>query len=198
MKSLVEININRKVNCSRAVAIWNFWDHEHLDVVHNSYENTEILYEKDNVFYNIRDVTIPFLGIKAGITPIFQVQKDDNTLFVLAIFFGVFSKTTTKIIEITKDSCQINTNFKFYLNGWQIILKPLLKFLIPKWNKKLWDEDLPLKLRRQKVLRYNFKDFVGLPDKIEDRNYEGDIKVHLPIPRPKNSTRQLSDRGIKE
>ena len=95
---------------------------------------------------------------------LFFVKSTQPCSFVLSIFFGVFSKTTSKIIEITKDSCQINTNFKFYLNVRQIILKPLLKFLIHKWNQKLWDEDLPLKLRRQKVLRYNFKDFVGLPD----------------------------------
>ena len=51
MKSIVEVNINRKVDCSRAVAIWNLWDHEHLDVDHNSYDTTELLYEKDKVFF---------------------------------------------------------------------------------------------------------------------------------------------------
>ena len=42
----------------------------------------------------------------------------------------------------------------------------------------------------KKVLRYNFKDFFGLPDKLEDRNFEGEIELSLPIPRPKNSVRQ--------
>ena len=62
--------------------------------------------------------------------------------------------------------------------------------MIPKWNNKIWNEDLLVKLRRQKILKYNFKDFSGLPDRIVDRNFEGEIKLFVPIPRPKNSVRQ--------
>ena len=82
-------------------------------------------------------------------------------------------------------------NYKFYLNGWKIILKPILKMLIPVWNKKVWVEDLPVKLRRQKVLQMGFKDFHGLPDDIEQRKGHEIKKVKLPIPRPRKSSRDL-------
>ena len=45
------------------------------------------------------------------------------------------------------------------------------------------------KIRRQKILDMNFKDFVGLPEKITDRTNNSKKEFKLPIPRPKNSTR---------
>ena len=39
-------------------------------------------------------------------------------------------------------------------------LRPILKILIPKWNQKVWNEDFGIKIRRQKMLDMNFKDFV--------------------------------------
>ena len=80
-------------------------------------------------------------------------------------------------------------NYKFHLEGWKVIFKPILKILIKKWNEKVWLEDLPVKLRRQKVLEMNFKDFTGLPVETKER-VNGVIKdLKLPIPRPINSNR---------
>ena len=67
--------------------------------------------------------------------------------------------------------------------------KTYLKKLIPIWNEKVWLEDLPVKLRRQKVLDMNFKDFTGLPNNIEEREIKSNYKLKLPISRPKNSSR---------
>ena len=118
-----------------------------------------------------------------------MVQHDESTLFTYAIQLGFESKTTIKIEEIDKNNCKINSNYKFHLEGWKIIFKPLLKALIRKWNEKVWLEDLPVKLRRQRVLEMNFKDFVGLPIKVSDR-YNGVIKdLKLPIVRPNKSRR---------
>ena len=60
---------------------------------------------------------------------------------------------------------------------------------MPKWNLKVWEEDYDVKLRREKVLSMNFKDFVGLPDDIKQRLNSEKPKLRLPIPRPKNSSR---------
>ena len=67
--------------------------------------------------------------------------------------------------------------------------KPILKFLVPKWNEKVWLEDLPIKLRRQKVIDMNFKDFIGLPEDINERVFKGNRDLKLPIPRLLNSSR---------
>ena len=119
-----------------------------------------------------------------------MVQEDENTLYTYAVQMGIVSKTTIKIEEIKKDYCHFTMNYKFELNGWRAILRPLLKKLIPIWNERVWDEDLPLKIRRQKVLRNNFKDFYGLPKKIQDRDYNEVIEdIKLPVKRPRKSSR---------
>ena len=72
-----------------------------------------------------------------------------------------------------------------------ILIDPIIKYLIPKWNERTWQEDLPLKLRRQKVKRMNFKDFKGLPNKIKDRRFTGPIDFKLPINRLRKTENKL-------
>ena len=49
-----------------------------------------------------------------------------------------------------------------------------------------------LKLRRQKVIRMNFKDFRGLPKKIKERKFLGPIDFKLPITRLKKNDNKLT------
>ena len=127
-----------------------------------------------------------------------MVQHDENTTITYAIQFGVLSKTTITIRSLEKSKCKINMNYQFHLKGWKKILKPILNKLIPIWNERVWLEDYPIKIRRQKVLNMNFKDFVGLPKDIKDRvSQEYNKEFKLPIPRPKNSTRDKHPLKIK-
>ena len=66
-------------------------------------------------------------------------------------------------------------------------------------ESKVWDEDYNIKIRRQKMLDMNFRDFVGLPKNIEERffkKYKID-EMRETIPRPKNSSRDLHPLSIK-
>jgi len=112
-------------------------------------------------------------------------------LQTFAIQYGVLSKTTILIKELTKNKSEITMNYKFYLNGWRKILRPLLERLIPIWNERVWKEDLELKLRRQFVLNLGFKDFYGLPKNIKDRKVDFNRRVVLPVPRVKSSKRDM-------
>jgi len=188
-KDILEINIKKNIKCSKEVALWNYWDHEHLDVVHGGYTKSDILYDRENYLFRIDLIKIPFVPLMKFTTLIFMVQHDNDTLLVFATQFGVLSKTTITIKSLENTKCEITMNYKFYLNGWRGLLRPLLKKLIPIWNEKVWREDYPVKIRRQKILDMNFKDFVGLPEKITDRINNSKKEFKLPIPRPKNSTR---------
>jgi hypothetical protein len=188
-KDILEINIKKNIKCSKEVALWNYWDHEHLDVIHGGYTKSDILYDRENYLFRIDLIKIPFVPLMKFTTPIFMVQHDNDTLLVFATQFGVLSKTTITIKSLENTKCEITMNYKFYLNGWRGLLRPLLKKLIPIWNEKVWREDYPVKIRRQKILDMNFKDFVGLPEKITDRINNSKKEFKLPIPRPKNSTR---------
>ncbi len=189
MNNILEFNFTKKVNCSKQVAFWNYWDHEHLDVVHGGYSKSDILYDKKEFMFRVDEVKLPIIGFLKPLTPIFTVQHDEDTMITYAIQFGVLSKTTIKIKTVEEKKCEINMNYKFYLNGWRKIIKPILKFLVPKWNEKVWLEDLPIKLRRQKVIDMNFKDFIGLPEDINERVFKGNRDLKLPIPRLLNSSR---------
>jgi len=192
MSNILEMEFHRELNVSKSVAFWNYWDHEHLDIIHDGYRKSDILYEKKNVMLRIDNVNIPvpLLPFVTLRTVIFMVQENEDTLYTYAVQMGIVSKTTIKIEEIKKDYCHFTMNYQFELDGWRSILRPLLKRLIPIWNERVWEEDLPLKIRRQKVLRYNFKDFSGLPKKTHDRINNDEIDaLELPVKRPRKSTR---------
>ena len=199
MPKTVDITITKKINCSKDVAFWNYWDHEHLDVVHEGYKKSDILYDKKNFLFRIDKIKMPIFGFLSMKTPIFMVQHDEDTLFTYAIQLGIVSKTTISIKEDKKKSSILTMNYKFYLEGWSILLAPLLKILIPRWNEKVWKEDFPVKIRRQKVLSMNFKDFIGLPKDLNDRilNDFKERKLKLPIPRPRNSSRDRHPLKVK-
>ena len=195
---VLEVEIQKKINCSKNVALWNYWDHEHLDVVHGGYKESNILYDKNNFMFRVDNIKIPFPFMRFQ-TPLFMVQHDEDTIYVYAVQFGVTSKTSITIKSLKTSSCHITMNYKFYLNGWRKILKPFLKIMIPKWNEKVWLEDLPIKIRRQKILDMNFKDFKGLPEKIteRERNKNENIDFKLPVPRPINSSRDRHPLALK-
>ena len=117
--------------------------------------------------------------------------KNKNTVCTYGFQFGIPSLSTATYKDIGKDKCSVSVNYKFQFTGARILLYPLIKFLLPKWNNKTWYEDLPLKLRRQKVKRMNFKDFKGLPNKIEKRKFLGTINFKIPITRLRKSDNKL-------
>ena len=195
---ILEKNIERNVEASKSVILWNYYDHEHLDVLHKGYKEVHFLYEKGSYFVAIFKVKAPLIPFIYFRFPVFGFMQDENTYVNYSFQFGIDTKVTITINELKKDFCKITTNYKFNLKGLKIIFYPILNFLIKKWNEKVWHEDLPVKIRRQKVLRLGFKDFHGLPDKIEDRYYEDQIKLELPIKRPRFSTRDRHLFKIKE
>ena len=109
------------------------------------------------------------------------------------------SKTTITIKALDRAKCSINMNYQFYCNGWRKIFKPFIKYLMPIWNERVWQEDYSIKIRRQKMLDMNFKDFVGLPKEQKDRelNKNEVRKLVLPVPRPKNSSRDRHPLKVK-
>lgn len=185
-ENILEFKFIKIIDCCSQVAFWNYWDHEHLEVVHSGYDNFKIIYEQNDTLFSVRDVKLPLIRLRIT-TPMFMKQINKNELVAYATQLGVLSETKVNIQDISKDQSKISVTYKFYLSGWKKIFKYILKYMVPIWHEKVWIEDLPLKLRRQKVLRYNFKDFIGLPKKIKDRVNEENLNFNIPLPRPNNS-----------
>lgn len=189
---ILDVTFKRKVNCSAKVCLWNHWDQDHINYVHKGfYTETEIFYEDNRVILTYHKLKIPLLPLFTINTIDMQVLKDKKTVCTYGFQFGIPSLSTAVYKEIGKDKCSVSVNYKFKFTGLQILFYPLIKFLVPKWNSRTWKEDLPLKLRRQKVIKMNFKDFKGLPEKIKDRKFSGSMDFKLPIGRLSKADNKL-------
>ena len=189
---ILNLTFKRKVNACAKVCLWNHWDQDHANYVHKGlYTETEIFYEDDRVILTLHRLKIPLLPFLIINTVDFEVLKDKNTVCTYGFQLGIPSLSTAVYKDIGKDKCLVTVNYKFKFSGLQILLYPLIRFLVPRWNLRTWEEDLPLKLRRQKVKRLNFKDFKGLPSKIKDRKFSGPIDFNLPISKLKRDNNKL-------
>ena len=190
---ILDLTFKRKVNCSASVCLWNHWDHDHINYTHEGiYDNSQIYYEDDRSVLFFHSIKVPFLPFIKVNTIDLTVLKDKNTVCTYGFQFGIPSLTTAKYIDIGKDKCSVEVNYKFKFSGIKIFLYPVIRYLVPKWNHQTWEEDLPLKMRRQKVKRLGFKDFKGLPEKTRDRKFQGNIEFKLPITRLKKNDNKLT------
>lgn len=182
---IVERTFVREVDCSAAVVWWNHWDHEHVTVAHEAgWVGGGLLYEDEKYAIAIVTIRVPVFSFLTSQALNINIRHDDETMYTIHLgLFGVPSVTRIRIHEDRPDHVVHTTTYKFLLRGWRRLLAPLLPHLMRTWNERTWREDLPLKLRRQKVLRLGFRDFVGLPDRIEDRVNDGPLRCRLPIAR---------------
>lgn len=185
---VIEREIKRELAAAAAPILWNYWDHEHLYVVHKNYTSAYVLYDDHKIAIYLLTFKLPVVSFMTSQSLNVMVQVDDNT--IKAYNVGLFNMpfcTTITVKEVRKDFCEITMNYRVILRGWTEILAPFLPKMIDKWNEQVWLEDLPIKERRQKVLRMGFKDFVGLPSDVENRVYDGHMPFELPITRHNKS-----------
>ena len=185
---IVEREFKREIAASAAAVLWNYWDHEHLYVVHKNYLNAFVVYEDQRMAVYLLTFRLPIFYFFTSESLNIQVQVDPETIKVFNMgLFGVPSYITITVKEEKKDFCLLTMNYKFILRGWRTILAPFLPAMMAKWNQMVWNEDYPVKMRRHRVMRLGFKDFTGLPHKIEDRYFDGKMDLELPVKRHKKS-----------
>lgn len=175
----------RQVPVSAAVGWWNQWDHEHTLVVHGeSWVDGHLLYEDERTCIAFVTIRVPIFSFLTSTAMNVNLKYDADTMYTINLgLFGIPSITKITIREDPPDHITHHTTYTFFLRGWRRLLAPLLSPMIARWNARVWQEDLPLKLRRQKMLRHGFRDFAGLPEQVADRRYDGPLECRLPIPR---------------
>src|SRR5687768_5931007 len=165
MMKVLEQRYIREVGASSAAVTWNYWDHEHLVVVHKNYTDAKILYEDEHMAALLLTYRLPVFSFLKSRSLNVMVQQRPNVIKAMNVgILGIPVVTTVHIDEDRPDHCIIHIKYRFFLQGWRVFLEPLLRRMIPKWNQTVWQEDLPLKLRRHKMLRLGFRDFYGLPE----------------------------------
>lgn len=182
---IVERKFVRRVPVSEAVGWWNQWDHEHTMVVHGeSWLEGRLLHEDERTCIALVTIRVPIFSFLTSTAMNVNLKYDAHTMYTINLgLFGIPSITKIVMEEDPPDQLTHHTTYTFFLRGWRRLLAPLLPSMMTRWNERVWREDLPLKLRRQKMLRHGFRDFVGLPEKIVDRRYDGPLECMLPIKR---------------
>ncbi len=150
------------------VVKWNSWDGEHLTAVHGAYSNPKNLYSRKGMGLFLDSFKLPFLNVRLK-TIVFTAQdtEDCQVTYTLTPFF--LAKNSINVIALGPKRTLVRVTYEFEANAFWSLFFPLIKRMISKWNKQVWAEDLPLKLRRQKALEYGFVDFLGLPNDITQR-----------------------------
>lgn len=181
---ILEFNFKKEISASRSAIMWNYWDHEHLIVVHNNYVDAKIIYENNYSAAYILSFKLPVLSFIKSNSLNVMIMEDKNTIkHFNSGLFQIPVHTTVKVDEIRTDHSTIEIKYEIFLQGWRKLLSFFISGMVKKWNDSVWMEDLPLKLRRTKVQRIGFKDFIGLPKNIKDRKVEGEINFELPLNR---------------
>lgn len=179
------LKITREIDVSRAVCLWNTWDHEHLAYVHKQFGRSKILYEDSNVAIIISQFVIPFINIKLNTLHTLTCKKNGDVLVVDTMPFSIVVKLNMIFKEITQKKTQLINEYELYLPWYFYPFKKIITKLIKKWNNINWLEDMPLKKRRQLAIDMGFRDFHGIQNQSNASLVENNLK--LPLPRSKNS-----------
>jgi hypothetical protein len=178
----MEVICENVVDVVPEVVKWNSWDREHLRTVHKAYNDPLTLLTRPNDMLFIDRFKIPFLGL--GIrTMVFTTQWDETreVSYTLTPFF--VTKNTIEVIHLEEKKTKVRVKYEFDGNFFQALCFSLVKRMIIKWNKQVWDEDLPMKLRRQKALEYGFIDFNGIPkDRAKRIDRSINYRTKIPVP----------------
>ena len=191
-KYYLEVTCENIAEVVPEVIKWNSWDMEHLKVVHNAYNSPDCLLTIPNSIVFIDTITLPLLGLKTKVMAIAH-QWDELTQISFSLTPFALAKNTIQIIPLSPKRSLVRVKYEFCGNRVQKIFFPLIARLTRKWNRVVWDEDLPVKLRRQKALEYGFVDWYGLPDHLENRiDRSLTYKCKVPIDKTKGISEEMN------
>ena len=158
MGKYIKTSIVREIAVNSEVVEWNYWDNEHVRAIHEGYDDIHILLTNSDTTIQLLKLKIPILGFKIN-TLTFQHRPKKNTILVFTTLWGALQKTLITIVPVTKNKTKIEIDYEFELPFYFSPFSKVIVSLVKKWNRKTWEEDLPLKLRRNDAMKNNFVDF---------------------------------------
>lgn len=183
----IKFKIIRTVNVSKAVCLWNTWDHEHLYFVHKQFGNSKILFENSNLAVIQTTMKIPYLPISFNSLHTLISLSNLDVLVIDTMPFGIMARLLMEYKEINPQKTKLVNTYEINLPFYFIPLKKIIKKMILKWNAINWVEDMPLKMRRMQALQLGFIDFYGIPKNQAIKNTTIKLDIKLPLPRLKDS-----------
>lgn len=190
MPKILKIKIQKKIKCSPEINVWNIFDSEHPKYIHGSrklkdgMDQSFILFEKNNFNITLESQKLPIFSFIKRKSLMLHYANPDNSVTQYSCFWGIpiLQHYTAEIQPDKKTLFKIQ--IAFYLEGLSVLLSPILDRYTRYWLENTWNEDLILKLRREKFLNLGFKDCYGLPKDLNKRNRKNQI-LTTPVPRAK-------------
>ena len=152
------------VSCSNDTVMWNSLDGEHLTQIHSGYSKASVLFEDGRNSLAQVTTRLPLISFIKMPTTLFVCAVNKNCQITYARQYGVWSRTLIEVTEKGLGESLVKTSYEFLLPGFFRFIRWPLATLIPKWNSKIWNEDLAVKTRREWVKRNNFVDFRGFAE----------------------------------
>lgn len=181
---ILKFKLTRTIKISKNVALWNTWDHEHLSYVHKQFDKPKILFEDHKSVFIKTKVKIPFTPFYSDSLHTLIKIDDNNVLVIDTLPFNIISRLRMEYIVLGKNKTKLVNHYELFLPSFLKPFKKIIIGFIKKWNGVNWEEDYPLKVRRELALKLGFKDFHG-----NDPNFKTkfDDNLRLPLPRLKDS-----------
>lgn len=179
---IFNFTLERVAPVSREVCLWNTWDHEHLYFVHNQFSSAKMLHEDKTSAVIMTRVKMPFLPIYMSNLHCLFEKPNGDVLVIDTMPLGVTAKVLMEYRELQPKATKLTNHYELRLPFFFAPFRSILGRMIKKWNDVNWEEDLPLKLRRQKAIDLGFRDFIGI-----DHRLAGKSQIKLPLVRTPNS-----------
>ena len=152
------------VSCSVDTIMWNSLDGEHLTQIHSGYSKASVLFEDGRTSLAQVTTRLPLLSFIKMPTTLFVCAVNKNCQVTYARQYGIWSRTRIEVTDKGSGESQVKTTYEFLLPRFFRLIRRPLAALIPKWNTKIWNEDLAVKERREWVTTNGFRDFKGFAD----------------------------------
>jgi len=163
----------REVPASAKVVFWNFLDFVHPKYVHKrTFHHCKVLAHSGDV--HLMEYGVYHFGRHLPFVKKYVMwhhfTPPDTLRHISAGPFGGYNRVHIKVTENNQGegaNLSRNTKIEHTFNvQLPILFKPFEKLIekyMDHWSNVLWEEDLSIILRRQKVLDLGFKDLAGAP-----------------------------------
>jgi len=179
----------KEMDCPLEVVIWNYFDHEHVVGTHYKwYSSARVIGEKDGWCLVERSYKLPVVNLKSTSVGFMYLETPNH---IVSYQFGKLGSQMRQDIYLTEqgpDRCLVVSEYRMEVFGVFKIFEPIYRKTITRWFINTWDEDAPMRLRRWKVWKLGFRNFIGIeyinkktaqPTQIDTRPYP----IELPVPK---------------
>lgn len=154
---------SRDMDVPREVVVWNYYDHEHVVGTHYKYYNHFKIIAEDQGWCLVeRFYKLPIIHLRTSSIG-FMWRENEN--LIRSIQFGKLGSSLNQelhIDDIGKEACRVTSVYEMKVPFFMKPLEPLFKRVTKRWFDATWEEDAPMRIRRWKIWKLGFRDFVGI------------------------------------